>query len=136
PANRGACSAGNCGSASRICRQPRNWSVLVHANNTASTRSETSVKNRNSPAVNGVDASTTNINAVASAAAARANSPCDESRPPTPGVSTTDTCCNSGTGPDTLTLRGGSCPAGNSYARDTHRANYGNAMSTGANSPG
>src|SRR5690606_14265208 len=102
-ANRGACSASNRLLASRICRQPRNWSVFDSANTTVSTRSANIVRKRSSGMVNGAEASTTNSSAVAPAAASIASSPCAESSPPTPGVSTTLMRSRSGTGPLTST---------------------------------
>lgn len=102
-AKRGACSASSCRSAASTSRQPRNMSTLVSANTTVSTRSPTSRRNCSSVEVNGADASTTNSSAVAPAAASLASSPCIESSPPTPGVSTSESRSSSGTGPVTST---------------------------------
>ncbi len=102
-ANLGACWASNSRSASRICRQPRNWSVFDRANTTVSTRSAIVARKFSSGAVNGAEASTTNSSAVAPAAASMASSPWAESSPPTPGVSTTLMRSSNGTGPLTST---------------------------------
>ena len=103
PANRGACSASSAWSSSSTCRQPRYWSTLDNANTIVSTRSPTVARKFSSPMVNGADASTTNSSAVADAAASPASSPCTESSPPTPGVSTMVSFSRNSTGPSTST---------------------------------
>ena len=136
PANRGACSASNAWSASSTCRQPRYWSTLDSANTTVSTLSPTVARKFSSPVVNGADASTTNSSAVADAAASWASSPCTESRPPTPGVSTRDTFSRNSDGPSISTYRGGSCPVGSSWAADTQLISSVSSTGTGASWPG
>src|SRR5262249_18711078 len=135
-ANLGACWRSSAWLASSTWRQPRYASTLDSAKITVSTRSATLRRKFSSPTVNGADASTTNITAVALAAASMASSPCTDSSPPTPGVSTMEILSSSSTGPSTSTYRGGSWPSGSSCAADTQLISWSSSTGTGASWPG